>query len=310
MPGVIAELEAKGLTSISEGAEVVQLEGEKVPMLLRTKDGTTLYATRDLASAQWRWDTYHFARSLYVVDRGQAMHFRQVFKTLALMGREWAGRCEHIPFGLVRLGGKKTSTRGGGKQDVILLEQVFEEAKDDVKGRIKAEGLDDAAVEAIARTVGVGAVVFANLAPQRERDVDFEWEKVLSIEGDSGPYLQYSHARCASILRKSGGAAPRDADLTRLTHDAEWAVAKRLLELGDTVARSAAGCEPHILAHYLLDLAGEFSRWYTLGNGDPALRVLCDDADTRAARLALTGAVRAALAHGLGLLGLGAPDVM
>jgi len=311
MPGVIAALEAKGLTSTSQDALVVELEGEKVPLLLKTKDGTTLYATRDLASAIYRWETYQFARSLYVVDRGQAMHFRQVFKTLALMGYAWASQCEHIQFGLVRLGGKKTSTRAtGGKSEVILLERVFDEAIEDVKGRIKAEGLEPAAVAQIARTVGVGAVVFANLAPQRERDVDFEWEKVLSIEGDSGPYLQYSHARCASILRKSGEAVPRDADLGRLTHDAEWAVAKRLLELGDTVARSAASCEPHILAHYLLDLAGEFSRWYTTGNGDAALRVLCDDTDTRKARLALTAAVRAALAHGLGLLGLGAPDVM
>ncbi len=311
MPGVITMLEGKGLTSISEGALVVALDGEKVPLLLKTGDGTTLYATRDLASAIYRWETYHFERSLYVVDRGQAMHFRQVFKTLALLGYEWAAKCEHVPFGLVRLGGKKTSTRAtGGKQDVILLEQVFDEAKQDIKERIKADGLDDAQIESIARTVGVGAVVFANLAPQRERDVDFEWEKVISTEGDSGPYLQYSHARCASILRKSGEAVRPDADLSRLTHDAEWAVAKRLLELGDVVARSAANCEPHVLAHYLLDLAGDFSRWYTLGNGDPALRVLCDDAELRAARLALTAAVRASLAHGLSLLGLGAPDVM
>ncbi len=319
MPGVIEMLQAKGLTSISEGALVVEIPGEKTPLLLKTKDGTTLYATRDLAAAQYRWNTYHFDRSLYVVDRGQGLHFKQLFKVLEMAGFDWATRCEHVPFGLVRLGGKKTSTRAGagaGKQDVVLLREVFREAQAGIRDRLRESNTDlsDDAVDAIARTVGVGAVVFANLAPQRDRDFDFEWDKVLSTEGDSGPYLQYSHARCASILRKSGTSVVLDdatrAALARLGHDAEWAVAKRVLDFGDTVARSAASCEPHILAHYLLDLAGDFSRWYTAGNGDASLRVLCEDAETRRGRLALTAAVRTALARGLALLGLGAPDVM
>lgn len=313
MPGVIELLATKGLTSESQGALVVEIPGEKTPLLLRTGDGTTLYATRDLAAAIYRWDTYHFDRSLYVVDRGQGLHFKQLFKVLGMAGFEWASRCEHVPFGLVRLGGKKTGTRSG---NVILLKEVFREATEDVAARMRDAdlGLTDEELQRTAQWVGVDAVVFANLAPQRERDVDFEWEKVLSIEGDSGPYLQYSHARCASILRKAGEPVVLDdatrASLARLTHDAEWAVARRLLEFGDSVARAASSCEPHIVAHYLLDLAGEFSRWYTLGNGDPSLRVLCDDADTRRARLALTAAVKAALAHGLALLGMRAPEKM
>lgn len=313
MPGVIELLQAKGLTSISEGALVVEIPGEKTPLLLKKGDGTTLYATRDLAAAQYRWNTYHFDRSLYVVDRGQGLHFKQLFKVLEMAGFDWATRCEHVPFGLVRLGGKKTGTRTG---NVVLLKEVFREAQAGIRDRLRESNADltDEAIDAIARTVGVGAVVFANLAPQRDRDVDFDWDKVLSTEGDSGPYLQYSHARCASILRKSGATVVLDdatrAALTRLGHDAEWAVAKRVLDFGDTVARSAASCEPHILAHYLLDLAGDFSRWYTAGNGDASLRVLCEDAETRRARLALTSAVRTVLARGLALLGLGAPDVM
>jgi arginyl-tRNA synthetase len=301
MPGVIAMLEAKGLTSISDGALVVEIPGEKNPALLKTRDGTTLYATRDLAAAQYRWNTYHFDRSLYVVDRGQGLHFKQLFQVLAMAGFEWASRCEHVPFGLVRLGGKKTGTRSG---NVILLKEVFREAAEGVRQRI--EGVDPT----VAEWVGIGAVVFANLSPQRERDVDFDWDKVLSTNGDSGVYLQYAHARCASILRKAGEPVSADAPWEKLTHDAEWAIARRLLDFGDIVARAAATCEPHIVAHYLLDLSGDFSAWYNLGKENAPLRVLCDDADTRRARLALTASVKAALAHGLGLLGLRAPEIM
>jgi arginyl-tRNA synthetase len=169
-----------------------------------------------------------------------------------------------------------------------------------------------AQIEATARTVGIGAVVFANLASQRDKDVDFDLDKAVSLEGDSGPYLQYSHARCASIARKAGErvTSAEGIDFARLTHDAEWAVARRLVEFPEVVVRAADACEPHGIAHYLLELAGEFSRWYTLGNGDASLRVLCDDAPTRRARLALTAAVQATLREGLSLLGLGAPDQM
>jgi arginyl-tRNA synthetase len=160
--------------------------------------------------------------------------------------------------------------------------------------------------------VGTGAVVFANLAPQRDKDVEFEWEKVVALHGDTGPYVQYSHARCASIARKAGETVTTTdgVDFTLLAHDAEWAVAKKLLAFPDTVVRSADACEPHIIAHYLLDLAGEFSRWYTLGNGDPSLRVLTEDPLTRRARLALVAATQATLRDGLALLGIAAPDQM
>lgn len=315
LPGVIAELRGKGLVSESDGAQVVVLDGEKTPLLLITKDGTTLYATRDLAAAEYRWTTYGFARSLYVVDRGQGMHFRQLFKTLALAGHAWAARCEHVPFGLVRIGGKKTSTRaaGAGGQEVVLLKDVFREAAEDIAAKIKTGdgGVPEAEVAAVAQTVGIGAVVFANLMTQREKDVDFTWERVLSTDGDSGPYLQYSHARCAAILRKAGEApAPAIAAAPLLTTDAEWAVARRLLDFGGVVARAGAASEPHLICHYLLELAGEFSRWYTAGNGDASLRVLCDDPALRRARLALVAATQAALATGLGLIGLGAPAQM
>jgi arginyl-tRNA synthetase len=335
LPRVIAELEAKGLVTISEGAQVVEIEGEKTPVLLRKQDGSTLYATRDVAAAQYRWANYHFTRSLYVVGREQSLHFRQLFKLLAKAGHDWAVRCQHVPYGHVRMQGKKTATRMG---NVVLMKHVFDIMQDEVRPRIAEANPEMSAeqVERTARDVGIGAVVFANLASQREKDVDFEIEKVTSTSGDSGPYLQYSHARCAGILRKAGlvrtaGTPLVDLDgidFTRLANDAgwaerggagihpEWAIARRLLDFPDVVVRAVLGpadkhtCEPHVICHYLLELASDFSRWYTAGNGDPSLRVLCDDLELRRARLALTAAVQAVLATGLGLLGIAAPDQM
>ncbi len=313
MPEIVEQLDARGLLTESDGATVVQLPDEKTPLLIKTTDGTSLYATRDLAAALHRHRQYGFERSLYVVDRGQALHFRQLFKALRLMGFEWADRCEHVPFGLVRFGGKKTSTRGASGS--FLLEDVFQEARDQVRSILAEASRDmsEAQLEQTARIVGVGAVVFANVLPQRDKDIDFDWDKVLSLSGDSGPYLQYTVARCWAIHRKAGQPVdpPSDAiDWSLLSHDAEWAVARRILDFGDHVVRAATSSEPHIVAHYLLDLAGDFSRWYTLGNGDPALRVICDDPALRAARLALVRVVRFTLTNGLALLGLGAPELM
>lgn len=311
LPRVMKELSDLGLVVQSEGALVVPLEGEKTPILLQKNDGSTLYATRDYASAQYRWNTYHFTRSLYVVGREQSLHFRQLFKLLAKAGHAWAAHCEHVPYGHIRLGGKKTSTRLG---NVVLMKNVFDIMQDEVRPTIVENNPDmpPADVERVARQVGIGAVIFANLASQREKDVDFDLEKVTSVSGDSGPYLQYSHARCASILRKAGVTVTGidGVDFSLLTHEAEWAVAKRLLELPEIVVRAGDSCEPHIICHYLLQLAGEFSRWYTLGNSDKSLRVIVDDPALARARLALTAGVQAALATGLRLLGMAAPDQM
>jgi arginyl-tRNA synthetase len=187
--------------------------------------------------------------------------------------------------------------------------------QDEVRGRIAEANPErtPAEIDAIARDVGIGAVVFGNLASQREKDIDFDIEKVTSIEGDSGPYLQYAHARCASLGRKAGLAvtSTEGVDFGRLGHDAEWAVARRMFDFPEICVRAAEACEPHLLCHYLLGLAGDFARWYTLGNTDKSLRVLApDDPALQRARLALTAAVQAVLATGLGFLGIAAPDWM
>jgi len=311
VPAMLDSLAAAALTSESQGALVVELPDEKTPILLRTRDGTTLYATRDVAAAAYRWEHYQFTRSLYVVDRGQALHFRQLFKLLGKMGHAWAARCEHVPYGLVRIDNKRAATRLG---NVVLMRDVFTIAENLVRTVIAENNpeMAPALVNEVARQVGIGAIIFANLAPQRERDIEFDIENAVSLEGDSGPYLQYSHARCASIVRKGGDQVTQldGIELDKLAHDGEWAVACRLLEFPDAVVRSSEACEPHVIGHYLLQLAAEFSRWYTLGNGDPSLRVLCDDAPTRRARLALVAAVRATLRDGLAMLGIAAPDQM
>jgi arginyl-tRNA synthetase len=311
LPPLLERLAAQGLTSESQGALVVELPDEKTPILLRTRDGTTLYATRDVAAAEYRWASFHFTRSLYVVDRGQALHFRQLFKLLGRMGHAWAGRCEHVQYGLVKINNQRSASRLG---NVVLMRDVFTIAENLVKGVIAEHNpeMPPAQVAEVARQVGIGAIVFANLAPQRDKDVDFDIDHAVSLEGDSGPYLQYSHARCASVARKAGGAVTGldGVDLGRLAQDAEWAVARRLLDFPDAVVRAAEACEPHVIAHYLLGLAADFSRWYTLGNGDASLRILCEDTVTRQARLALAAAVQATLRDGLGMLGIAAPDEM
>jgi arginyl-tRNA synthetase len=309
MPAVIADLDAKGLTSISDGALVVDLSEANIPpLLLRKDDGTTLYATRDLAAAQYRHRTYAFDRALYVVDKGQALHFRQLFLVLAKAGYAWAARMRHVPFGLVRVGGKKAGTRTG---NVVLLKEVLAEARARVRTLLAETNPDLPAdkAAAVAHDVGTGAVVFANLVSQREKDVDFGWDEVVSLHGDSAPYVQYAHARTASILRKAGEDTA-GADPGRLARAEEWALAKILADFGDETARAVDTDEPHIVARYLLDVCATFSRWYTLGNQDAALKVLCADADTRRARLALTAATRGVLAAGLAMLGLAAPPEM
>src|SRR5262249_46131062 len=198
-----------------------------------------------------RWANFHFTRSLYVVDRGQSMHFRQVFKLLGRMGHEWAARCEHVQYGLVKINNQKSASRLG---NVVLMRDVFTIAENMVKDVIaeKNPEMPPAQVAEVARQVGIGAIVFANLAPQRDKDVDFDIDHAVSLEGDSGPYLQFSHARCASIARKYGGAIPGAASIDpgRLTQDAEWTIARRLLEFPDAVVRASEACEPHVIAHY------------------------------------------------------------
>jgi arginyl-tRNA synthetase len=309
MEPVLRDLEAKGLLSVSEGATVVDLTDRKLPpCLLRKSDGATLYATRDIASAVHRYEEFRFDRALYVVAREQAVHFRQWFAVVEKAGYPFAGRLVHVVFGLVKFGGKKTSTRSG---DVVLLHEVLDEAAAEIEKVIaeKNPSMTPERRSAVARDVGYGAIVFADLSKERSRDVEFDWERLLSFEGDTGPYCQYQHARIASIVRKAGvDLAHRDA--AKLGTDEEWRTALLVADFPQKVRDACAKDEPSIVAGYALDLCRAFSSWYAQGNKDASLKVNCDDAATAAARLALAGAVRQTLANALFLIGLAAPEEM
>lgn len=304
---VMEMLRSKGVVSVSDGAEVADLSEEGMPpCLLRKGDGATLYATRDIAAALWRFEHHSFDRALYVVDHGQSLHFRQWIRVLEKAGFAFAARIEHVAFGQVRFGGMKTGTRSG---NVIRLREVLDEAAAAILARIEEKNPGLAGKEAVARAVGTGAVVFADLSTQRQKDVEFEWERILSFEGDTGPYVQYAHARIASILRRAPAGLP-EGDPARLLLPEEAAVLRTLADFPDRVERAATEAEPYLLTDFLLELCGAFSRWYDLGNRDPALKVLCEDPAVAASRLLLARGVKATLARGLGLLGIAAPEEM
>jgi arginyl-tRNA synthetase len=292
----------------SEGALVVDMpyaEGEP-PVLLRKSDGSTLYATRDLAAAIDRYERFRFDRALYVVASDQAFYFRQLFAVLERMGMPWANRCVHVGFGRVH----GMSTRRG---QVVLLEDVLKEAKtralDKVLENQRAGRIHTDDPEGLAEQVGIGAIVFGDLKNRRATDYSFDWEEILSFEGHTGPYLQYAHARACSILRKAD-SVPKTADASRLTLAEEQSLIRALARFPSAVEDAVEANEPSTVARHLLEVGAEFSKWYTLGNQERDKRVLVDESAIRDARLALTDAVRSTLFAGLSLLGIPAPEHM
>ncbi|MGZ3457978.1 MAG: arginine--tRNA ligase [Archangium sp.] len=309
MEPVIDEISRTVGTKESQGAIIVDLPyGEnEPPVLLKKNDGSTLYATRDLAAAIDRYERFHFDKSLYVVATDQALHFRQLFRVIKTMGREWADRMVHVNFGRVH----GMSTRKG---NVVLLNDVLDEAKaralEKVQENIQEGKIQTEDPEKLAEQIGLGAIVFGDLKNRRATDYTFDWEDVLAFEGHSGPYLQYAHARTCNILRKGGGA-PAAYDASLLTLPEEQAVLRVIARLPVVVQEAAEQNEPSFVARWLLDLAAEFSRYYTAGNQERGKRVVLEGNEPlKAARLALTDATRAALAAGLSLLGIATPENM
>jgi len=296
-------LRACGVLEESEGAWIVDLESEgiRTPCLVRTTHGTTLYATRDLAAARQRWEEYAFDRCLYVVGAEQRLHFEQLKAVLRRCGCHWADRIEHIPFGLVRFPEGRLSTREGR---VLRLTEVLDRAVDLARGIIAEKNPEHPDPERAAREVGIGAVVFHDLKHQRTREVVFDWDEVLSFEGDTGPYLQYTHARCCAILRKAARPAPPsgEVDPEVLAGDEELLVA--LGRFPAAVREAAAKREPMLLAQQLLRIGTAGNAFYR------DRRVLGTEAPVESARLAAVDAIRSTLALGLGLLGVPAPAEM
>ncbi|HEX9751199.1 MAG TPA: arginine--tRNA ligase [candidate division Zixibacteria bacterium] len=286
-----------------DGALVVDVgQGDEPPLLLRKADGATLYATRDLAAAEYRHNTYGFDRCLYIVGSAQALHFKQLFAALKKMGHDWADSMIHVDFGWVKFGDEMMSTRRG---NIVFLDEVLSEAVERARTIIaeKNPDLDDAG--SIADAVGIGAVVFWQLSARRQRDVNFTWQDALSFDGRTGPYLQYTHARICSLIERSGQAIPQGGfDSAALSGDDERRVLLQLADWPRRIRMAAEQYEPHILAGALLDLAQTYNSFYQ------RVRILDGEESARIPRLCLSQSVRWILAEGLRLLGLRAPERM
>lgn len=301
LEAVVDELKAKDLLRESDGAMVVPLDEYGMPPCLILKsDGASLYATRDLACAKYRKSTYDFDKNLYVVAYQQNLHFKQVFKVLELMGYEWAKDCVHVPFGMVSIeGAGALSTRSG---NVVKLADVIEQAVQKTKAIIAEKNPDLENAEETAEAIGVGAVVFGALENSRIKDMVFSLDKALNFDGETGPYLQYTHARCCSILAKAQPTAK--VDYAQLTDDDTFALIRQLNAFDDTVRAAADRYEPSILTRYLIDLAQAYNKFY-IGH-----RIISEDPITTNARLTVTKAVKNTLLNGMELILLKAPEKM
>lgn len=308
MERVLDLLADKGLSTTSRDALVVDLSDlDLPPVLLRKQDEATLYATRDLAAAIYRKDTYDFDKLLYVVGQSQELHFKQLFEVLRRAGFAWATDCEHVMFGWVKFRDQHLSSRGG---NVVLLDEVLNRAVELVDKIIAEKNPDLEDRAETARTVGIGAVIFADLAPRRIKDVNFDWAEVLSFDYGSGPYVMYTHARLSSILRKYGREVADNVPYDRLTHPDERAVMHRIEQFARQLQVVAEKREPSYLCSYLVELCGTVNGYLQKGAKDAQLRILSDDAETSAARAALVTATRQVIRIGLSLLGMGAPGQM
>jgi arginyl-tRNA synthetase len=298
----IERLRQAGLATVSEQALIVDLRPYNMPpCLLRKKDEATLYATRDLAAAIYRYETYKFAKMLYVVGSDQRLHFQQVFKVLGLMGFPWAKDCVHVDFGLIKFNAEKMGTRRG---NIIFLEDVLDRAVELAEEIVHEKNPTLANKHEVAEAVGIGAVVFADMSTRRLKDVNFEWEKVLTFEGETGPYVQYTHARACSVLRKANQPVQTDVDCTPLTPDEDFALVRLLVDYPAVLRRAAEHCEPFFVTDYLLTLAEAFNKYYH------NYRILTDETRLREARLLLVKGVQAILHSGLHMLGIQALEEM
>ena len=306
MPAVVQELKDKGLLVEDNGAQIVKLDQFDLPPALITKsDGSTLYITRDIAAAIYRKNTYDFYKNIYVVASQQNLHFQQWKKVIGLMGYDWADDCVHVPFGLVSMEEGTMSTRQGR---VIFLEDVLNRAVEQTRKIIMEKNVNTENVDETAREVGIGAVIFNELSNYRIKDYVFSWDKVLNFEGETGPYVQYTHARACSILRNAGEAVMASAkegfDASRITSDSAHALIKLIYEMPEVIAEAGEKYEPSIVTRHIVDIAQAFNKFYHDEH------ILVDDETEKTAKVALVIAARNVIRNGLDLLGMKAPEKM
>jgi arginyl-tRNA synthetase len=307
LPGLVERLRKTGLLVESQGAWIISLDAYGLPpALILKKDEATLYLTRDIAAAEYRFERWNFDKLLYVVGVPQKLHFQQLFKSLELMGYDWNRRMVHVDFGHV-LG---MSTRRG---EVIFLQDVIDEAVQRAERVIEDRGEDkearigkipEAERKKIARAVGLGAIVFNDLRTRRTKDVEFDWDRILGFEGATGPYCQNAHVRCCGILRKYSGEVAEEVEYPLLSSDEEFDLVKRLGELPAVTRRAADEYEPSLVAVFMLDLAMALNVFLARH------RVLGEEREVTRARVLLIQGVKKVLAACLGMLGMEALERM
>jgi len=308
MDRVVNMLKDANLLKESEGAQIVDLEEYNMsPALIMKSDGSTLYITRDIAAAVYRKEHYNFYKNLYIVASQQNLHFKQWIKIIELMGNEWAKDCVHIPFGLVSLEEGTMSTRHGR---VVYLEEVLNRAVEQTKQVIIEKDVNTENVEETARQVGIGAVIFQELSNNRIKDYVFSWEKVLNFEGETGPYVQYTHTRAASLLRNAGEEIVKkimNVDALKLKYiagDSGYELAKLIYQFPQIIREAGERYEPSIVTRHLVNVAQSFNHFYHDEH------ILVKDEDEKIAKLALVFAAKNTIKNGLGLLGMEVPEKM
>ena len=306
MPRFVQELKDKGLLVEDAGAQIVKLDEYDLPPALITKsDGSTLYITRDIAAAVYRKETYDFYKNIYVVASQQNLHFQQWIKVIELLGYDWAKDCVHVPFGLVSMEEGPMSTRQGR---VIFLEDVLNRAVEQTRQIIKEKNVNTENIDETAKEVGIGAVVFNELSNYRIKDYVFSWDKVLNFEGETGPYVQYTHARACSILRNAGDDAVAKAkagfDAKYITSESAHRLMSLIYELPEVIVESGEKYEPSIVTRHIVDISQAFNKFYHDEH------ILVDNEDEKIAKIALVLAAKTAIKNGLGLLGMKAPEKM
>lgn len=302
MQPVIDELKEKNLLEFSDGAYVVRLDDDMPPCIILRSDGATLYSTRDLAAAFYRKKTYDFHKCLYVVAYQQDLHFKQWFKVVELMGYTWAKDLEHVAFGMVSLEDGTLSTRKG---KVVFLQDVLDKAIEKTRAIIQEKSPNLENKDDIAKVVGVGAVVFDALSTARIKDSTFSFDQVLNFDGETGPYVQYTYARCASLKRRADfDYTTHEKDYSVLDNGEAFAVAKLLQSFPETVQKACDKNEPYLITRHVIELAKAMNRFYY------EHRIITDDKAATAARLMLTDCVGTVIKTGLSLIGVGAPERM
>ena len=304
MDAVVQELKDKKLLTESEGAMIVDLEDEKMPpCLIIRKDGGTLYATRDITAALYRKKTYNFDKCVYLTALDQNLHFAQWFKVIEKMGYDWSKDLVHVPFGLVSLDTGKLSTRHG---NVVLMEELLNQAVNETTKIIEEKNPDLPNKEEVAKQVGIGAVIFNDLYNNRIKDVVFSWSRMLNFDGETGPYVQYTHARACSLIKKvcENGEIDKNIDFSLLSDDASVEVCKLIEMYPAKIKDAAAKFEPSIVTRHLVDIAQAFNKFY---HDNP---IMNSEDEVKKARISLVYAVKTVIASGLKLLGINAPEQM